>query len=168
LSGVNLYAPNGVGYTARYFQTVVYTRKFSDDVMGVLQSDYGNQQDAVVAGRNAMWYGLNSYLYWNMTCRCQWGLNGEWFRDQGGFRVGQVLPSFGSPNARGFARGPGYDGSFYRLMFGPRYYFTPNAYTRVALTADWYDGKIPPSGRPFDDGTKNYQQCVVFDFVVTF
>jgi lipoprotein NlpD len=57
----------------------------------VLQSDFGTQHDAVVAGQTAKWYGLNSYLYWNMTCRCQWGLNGEWFRDQGGFRVGQVL-----------------------------------------------------------------------------
>ncbi|HEY2412682.1 MAG TPA: outer membrane beta-barrel protein [Pirellulaceae bacterium] len=126
-SHVNNYALNNTGYTARYLQTLVYSRKFSDDVMGVLQSDYGNQHDAVVAGRTAMWYGLNSYLYWNMTCRCQWGMNAEWFRDQGGFRVGGVLPSFGSPNARGLSLGRGgYDGSFYRLMFGPKYYFTPN------------------------------------------
>jgi hypothetical protein len=167
-SHVNNYAFNNTGYTGRYFQTLVYTRKFSDDVMGVLQSDFGTQHDAVVAGQTAKWYGLNSYLYWNMTCRLQWGANAEWFRDQGGFRVGQVLPSFGSPNARGFARGPGYDGSFYRLTFGPRYYFTPNLYTRAAILADWYDGKIPANGRPFDDGTKNYQQIGVFDLVGTF
>ena len=73
--------------------------------MGVLQSDFGTQNDAFVAGQTAKWYGINSYLYWNMTCRCQWGVNAEWFRDQGGFRVGQVLPCFGSPNARGWALG---------------------------------------------------------------
>ncbi|HMC11199.1 MAG TPA: outer membrane beta-barrel protein, partial [Pirellulaceae bacterium] len=80
-SGVNAWshptplAPAGVqGYTARYLQTLVYSKKFSDDVMGVLQSDFGTQHDAVVAGQTAKWYGLNSYLYWNMTCRCQWGL----------------------------------------------------------------------------------------------
>jgi hypothetical protein len=150
--------------------------------MGVLQSDFGTQHDALrdfdpATGANtgglrtAKWYGLNSYLYWNMTCRCQWGANAEWFRDQGGFRVGGVLPSFGSPNARGLplARS-GYDGSFYRFTFGPRYYFTPNMYTRLAFLWDFYDGKNNNAGglRPYDDGTKNYQQCLVFDFVNTF
>jgi Putative beta-barrel porin-2, OmpL-like. bbp2 len=170
-SGVNTYAFNGFGYTSRYLQTLVYSRKFSDDVMGVLQSDFGTQHDAVVAGQTAKWYGANGYLYWNMTCRCQWGLNAEWFRDQGGFRVGGVLPSFGSPKARGLDLGrSGYDGSFYRLMFGPKYYFGPNIYTRVAFAADWYDGKANNAGglRPFDDGTKNHQQAVVFDLIATF
>jgi hypothetical protein len=168
LSGVQFYAPNGVGYTSRYLQTLVYQSKLSDDAMYVIQSDFGTQHDAVVAGQTAKWYGLNSYLYWNMTCRCQWGLNGEWFRDQGGFRVGQVLPSFGSPNARGWARGPGFDGSFYRLTFGPRYYFTPNWYTRAAALFDWYDGKQANGQRVFDDGLRDHQQMMVFDLVGTF
>jgi hypothetical protein len=168
LTHVNNYSYNNTGYTGRYLQTLVYTRKFSDDVMGVLQSDYGTQHDAIVAGQTAKWYGLNSYLYWNMTCRCQWGVNAEVFRDQGGSRVGQVLPSFGSPHARGLARGPGFDGTFSRFMFGPRYYFTPNIYGRTALTADWYSGKSAGGTRPFDDGTKDYQQAVVFDLIGTF
>lgn len=170
-SGVNLAPAIGLGYTSRYLQTLVYTRKFSDDVMGVLQSDFGTQHDAVAAGQTAKWYGLNAYLYWNMTCRCQWGLNGEWFRDQGGFRVGGVLPSFGSPNARGLPlTRSGYDGSFYRIMFGPKYYFTPNIYGRAALAADWYEGKATNQFglRPFDDGTKDHQQVVVFDVIATF
>jgi len=103
-----------------------------------------------------------------MTCRCQWGLNAEWFRDQGGFRVGQVLPSFGSPNARGFARSQ-FDGSFYRLMFGPKYFFTPNIYARTALAMDWYDGKRNGAGQfPYDDGIRPHQQVVVFDLIATF
>jgi hypothetical protein len=173
-TGVNL-AANGFGYTSRYLQTLVYTRKFSDDVLGVLQSDFGTQHDAVLdAGgntRTAKWYGINGYLYWNMTCRCQWGLNGEWFRDQGGFRVGGVLPSFGSPNARGLPLDrSGYDGSFYRVMIGPKYFFTPNIYGRTAFVADWFEGKARnPNGlRPFDDGTKDHQQVVVFDLIATF
>jgi len=167
----------GTGFTGRYFQTLVYTQKFSDSVMGVLQSDFGTQHDAIFdpnSGnpRTAKWYGLNAYLYWNMTCRWQWGLNGEWFRDQGGFRVGQVVPSFGSPNARGLARS-NFDGSFYRMTFGPRYYFTPNMYSRVAFLYDFYDGKrsfnaATPGQLPFDNGRLNNQQCLVFDFVMTF
>jgi len=165
-SGTNL-ASNGFGYTNRYLQTLTYIRKFNDDVTGVLQSDFGTQHDAVVAGQTAKWYGINSYLYWNQTCRCQWGLGAEWFRDQGGFRVGQVLPSFGSPNAVGFNRS-GFDGSFYRLTFGPKYYFTPNIYARAAVLADWYTGPAGAGGLPFDDGTKNHQEMVTFDVVATF
>jgi hypothetical protein len=168
---------NGTGFTARYLQTLVYTNKLSDDALFVLQSDYGEQHDAVLPGQTAKWYGINSYLYWNTTCRCQWGLNGEWFRDQGGFRVGQVLPSFGSPNARGLDtdrgpafQSPGFDGSFYRVTFGPKYFFTPNIYGRCAFLADWYDGKRDANSNllPFDDGTKSHQQIVVFDLIGTF
>ncbi|MCE9526331.1 MAG: porin, partial [Planctomycetales bacterium] len=153
----------GTGYTNRYFQTLVYTNKLSDDMMFVLQSDFGTQNDAVAPGVNAKWYGINSYLYWNMTCRCQWGVNAEWFRDQGGFRVGGLLPSFGSPNARGLSLArSGYDGSFYRFAMGPKYFFAPNLYGRAAFIADVYDGKVNNAGglRPFDDGTKNYQQVL--------
>jgi len=162
LSGQN------AGFSTRYFQTLVYTRKFSENVTGVLQSDYGVQGDALPNGGLARWYGLNSYLYWNQTCRLQWGLNGEWFRDQGGFRVGTVLPSGASPNGRGYARGPGFDGSFYRVTFGPKYFFTPNLYTRAALVADWYQGERVNNQLPFDDGQKLHQQVGVFDLVWTY
>jgi hypothetical protein len=166
-SQVNL-ASNGFGYTARYLQTLVYTRKVSDDVTAVLQSDFGRQHDAVVPGEVASWYGVNGYLYWNQTCRLQWGVNGEWFRDDGGFRVGQVLPSFGSPNARGLARS-GFDGSYYRFMFGPKYFFTPNLYGRAAFVADWYAGDANADGlQPFDDGKKTHQQVIAFDVIATF
>ena len=172
-----LFRSQGTGFTGRYFQTLVYTRKFSDDVMGVLQSDFGTQHDAIFDpnsgnARTAKWYGLNAYIYWNMTSRWQWGANAEWFRDQGGFRVGQVVPSFGSPNARGLARS-NFDGSFYRMTFGPRYYFTPNMYSRIAFLYDMYDGKrsfnaATPGALPFDNGKLNNQQCLVFDYVMTF
>jgi len=169
------YSPSiGSGYSTRYLQTLVYSHKFSDDVVGVAQSDFGTQEAATWDGRTAHWYGANGYLYWNQTCRLQWGANAEWFRDQSGFRVGQVLPSFGSPNARGLGVSNGqtrfgYDGSFYRLMFGPKYFFTPNLYTRVAVAADWYEGKRNSLGNlPFDDGQRNHQELAVFDLVWTF
>jgi hypothetical protein len=167
-------------FSQRYLQTMVYTDQLSDDVLWVLQSDYGTQEDFFAAGNRVKWYGVNTYLYWNMTCRCQWGLNGEWFRDQGGARVGQVLPSNGSPQARGLDadRGPavgspGFDGSFYRMTFGPKYFFTPNVYSRTAFVADYYSGARDTNAAaglnlPFDDGTKRYQQVLVFDVVATF
>ncbi len=64
----------------------------------------------------------------------------------------------------------GYDGSFYRFTFGPKYFFTPNVYGRAAFLADWYVGKNNNAGNlsPFDDGLRDHQQLVVFDVVATF
>ena len=138
----------------------------SEDTAAVLQSDFGVQDEALANGDSATWYGANGYLLWRKTCRMQWGLNMEWFRDDGGFRVGQALPSLGSPSARGWAQPVGFDGSFYRLMFGPRYNFTPNLVGRVALAADWYSGtRNGNDALPFDDGTKNHQQVMAMDLI---
>ncbi len=170
-SGVNPSGLNGLGYTNRFLQTLVYSNKISDDRMLVLESDFGTQADAVVAGRSAKWYSFAAWYYWNMTCRCQWGMGYEWFRDQGGFRVGGLLPSLGSPNARGLSLArSGYDGSFHRFAIGPKYYFTPNLYGRAAFIADVYDGKVNNQGglRPFDDGLRNHQQVLSFDLVWTY
>ncbi len=170
-TGVNPSSYNGLGYTNRFLQTLVYTNKLSDDELLVLESDFGTQSDAVAAGRSAKWYSFAAWYYWNMTCRCQWGAGYEWFRDQGGFRVGGILPSLGSPDARGLSLArSGYDGSFHRLAIGPKYYFTPNLYGRAAIIADVYDGKVLNAGglRPFDDGLKNHQQVMSFDLVWTY
>ena len=169
-SEINASGLNG-GFSTRYLQTVVYNRKFSDDVNGYVETDYAEQDAAVAGGGVARWYSLGGWLYWNLTCRCQWGLGGEWFRDEGGTRVGTLLPSLGSPNARGLARGPGFDGSFYRATFGPKYFFTPNLYARANFLFDAYVGKSAGGAapvRPFDDGTKNHQEIGVFDLVYTF
>ena len=82
-----------------------------------------------------------------------------------------MLPSFGSPNARGLSLArSGYDGSFYRVMFGPKYYFTPNIYTRAAFAGRLVSKASQRRRRPapFDDGTKDHQQVVVFDLIGTF
>jgi hypothetical protein len=111
---------------------------------------------------------VNSYLYWNQTCRTQWGVNGEWFRDEDGFRVGTAVPSAGSPAARGWGFGPGFAGNFYSFAVGPKHYFTPNLYGRAALRVDWYDGEKANGKSPFNNGTKDSQELVVFDVVATF
>ena len=169
-------SPTSDGWTTRYFQTLVYQKKFSDDVLGVLQSDFGTQENATPTGETALWYGVNSYLYWNQTCRLQWGTNFEWFRDNNGFRVRPAVPSSASPNARGWTNGgtflPGFAGNFWSFALGPKYFFTPNMYGRAAYRFDWYNGEKPTGTAgplsPYNDGTKDSQHLAVFDLVVTF
>ncbi|MCY2991452.1 MAG: outer membrane beta-barrel protein [Planctomycetota bacterium] len=168
LLGQDYNAVIGDRFSNRYFQTLVYTKKFSDDVTGVLQSDLGAQQNGTPNGNPAYWYGVNSYLYWNQTCRTQWGTNFEWFRDEEGFRVSAALPSAASPAARGYGGGPGFAGNFWSCAFGPKHFFTPNIYGRAALRVDWYDGAKPGGLSPYNAGTKDNQELVVFDVVATF
>lgn len=153
--------------TPRYFQTLVYSRPVNECVQYILQSDFGTQSRAIGA-QSAQWYGINQYLYVKQTNITSWGGNFEWFRDDDGFRVGQVLPSFGSPNGRGLARGP-FEGDFFRIGIGPRYTPNNNVIIRPTMLFDWYSGNGAANGaRPFDDGTKNTQLLFNIDLVVLF
>lgn len=159
----------GGGFSTRYLQTLVYSRPLSDKFNYVIQSDFGVQGKATVTGQTARWYGINQYLYYKYSNRWSWGVGIEWFRDEDGFRVSAPLPSYGSPNARGWPRGPGFAGNFYQCTLGPRWTPHPNLVVRPNLRFDWYSGKTDINGlHPYDDGTKNYQQILATDVIVTF
>lgn len=158
----------GNGHSTRYMQSLVYSRPLTDTVTAVLQSDFGLQGDATLYGKTARWYGLNSYLYYTANAFWSWGVNSEWFRDEDGFRVGGVLPSGGSPNARGMTRG-GFAGNFYAVTVGPRWTPLPNLVVRPNFRWDMYDGKLNDAGqRPFDDGSKRHQEVLATDVIITF
>jgi hypothetical protein len=156
------------GFSPRYFQTLVYSRPLNEKWTYIAQSDLGVQSNALASGKTAYWYGYNSYLYWKKNDVWSWGLGSEWFRDEEGFRVGQVVPSLGSPRARGFALS-GFAGNFYQITFGPRWTPLPNLVIRPNFRADFYQGPHNAAGlKPFDGGTKNFQQILGTDAIVTF
>jgi len=171
--------------TPRYLQSLVYTKNLTEKLLYVFQTDLGIQNLAglgsavsptgVVPGR-AQWYGINQYLSWKQNDVVSWVGNFEWFRDDGGFRVGGVLPTDswqGAPpsNVRGLPLDRyGYDGSFYRLMGGPRFTTGNNLFFRTAVAFDWYNGAAnnPGGKRPFDDGTKDTQLVITGDAVLLY
>lgn len=156
------------GFSPRYFQTLVYSRPLNERWTYIAQSDLGVQSNAMASGKTAYWYGYNNYLYWKKNDVWSWGLGSEWFRDEEGFRVGQVLPSLGSPHARGYALS-GFAGNFYQVTFGPRWTPLPNLVIRPNFRCDWYQGPHNAQGlKPFDGGTKNFQQILGTDAIVTF
>src|SRR5262249_41970772 len=112
----------------RYFQTLVYSKPLSERWNYVAQSDYGKQWETATQSGTAQWYGLNQYIYYMQSPCLSWGLNGEWFRDQDGFRVGGFLPTLtagpytsGSSLSRGLPTNRfGYIGNFWQLTFGPK------------------------------------------------
>lgn len=174
-------------FTPRYVQSMVYSRPITDKLTWIAQSDYGHQTNPFgpTSVRNhAQWYGLNQYWYYKVNNVWSWGLGAEWFRDDGGFRVGGFLPNQpnntnGGPTlTRGLslARG-GYDGSFYRVTAGPRWTPRSNLIIRPTLAWDWYSGPDstiaqpagqPPNNLPFLHGNRaaSNQIIVATDAVI--
>ncbi|MSR58713.1 MAG: hypothetical protein EXS05_13850 [Planctomycetaceae bacterium] len=164
--------PN-INYSNRYLQSVVLSAPLSDSLNYVAQSDFGTQGNAYdssgtrAIGR-ARWYGLNQYLFYTVNPCWTWGLNFEWFRDEGGFRVGSVLPTLSTPGSSvsGLPGNRfGYIGNFYQLTVGPKWTPNPNLFVRPNLRADWFQGTAANPGhlQPFNDGQQTNQLIVGLD-----
>lgn len=146
-------------FTGRYVQSLVLSKQFNDRLSVVLQSDLGTQSSALARGGPAWWYGVNKYVFYKINECWTWGIRSEWFRDDGGFRVGGFLPTLPDGRLRGLpvARS-GFDGSFYEITIGPNYHWNKNLVIRPSWRLDWYDGPLNNAGlRPYDDGTKRHQ-----------
>ncbi|HEX3659438.1 MAG TPA: outer membrane beta-barrel protein [Pirellulales bacterium] len=174
-------------FSSRYFQTLVYSRPITDKITYVFQSDFGVQGNASAgtsAGQSvARWYGINQYLYYKVSNQWSWGINGEWFRDEEGFRVGGFLPDYnnttnGGPSAtRGYAAAApgqvgagGFAGNFWQFTMGPRWNPYPNVVVRPNFRFDWYSGATGTRGYadPYDAGKLNYQGLFITDLVLVF
>lgn len=162
----------------RYLQTNVYSRPLSgisDRLNYVAQSDFGYQNDALLSGKDAYWYGLNQYLFYKVSDCMSYGIRAEWFRDQDGYRVGGFL---GDNVVGGSSRGLpttryGYPGSFYEVTIGANWKYSANTTIRPYVRFDWFSGGTDPAVnptnlRPFDDGTGNSQTLVGGDIVTIF
>lgn len=158
-------------YTSRFLQTLVYSRAITDEIGYVFQTDYGQQVHATSTNETARWYGINQYISWQTRESVTWTLNGEWFRDEEGFRVGGFLPTNAPSPTRGLSPArSGYAGSFYQVSVGPKWQINPNMFMRTTGRVDWYDGENNNAGglKPFDNGEKNSQFIWTTDFVVLY
>jgi hypothetical protein len=162
----------GDGFAPRYAQSLVYSRPIGEKLTYVAQTDYGNQDQALVGGQSAQWYGLNQYVFYAQSDKLTWGANFEWFRDEDGARVGGFLPNLSTvPTAtRGLdvARS-GFAGNFAQLTLGPKCTVNKNMYVRPNLRFDWYDGSANGAGLlPYGDGLKDTQTILSTDLVITY
>ena len=160
--------PNAAGgFSNRYVQTLVYSRPLtgiSDRLTYVGQTDFGYQNDALAAGGDAYWYGLNQYLFYTVSDCMSYAVRAEWFRDQNGFRVGGFQQPRGLPNNRS-----GYLGSFYEVTFGANYKYSANTVLRPYVRFDWFSGTSPAANLlPFDSGFGNSQTLIGFDWITLF
>jgi hypothetical protein len=149
-------------YRHRHLQTLELSVPLSDAWTYVAQSDYGFQNDAQINGKDARWYGLNQYLFYQTSDTWTWGVRAEWFRDDGGYRV----QSFSTP---GWSGAPGFNGSFYEITFGGNWKPNANFVARPSIRWDWYSGSPNNDGQlPFDDGTDSNQVLIGGDIILLY
>lgn len=151
--------------------STVYVNELSDEWTYVFQNDNGWQFGAVgvpsVLGQQAdlaQWYGINQYLFYNISDTLVAGMRLEWFRDNNGARVISGLRNFafGVPNGPGNWQG-GFQGNFWQATWGLNWKPTNNWIVRPEVRYDWYSpdhGKGPlPFGRNFNEYGQLYGGC---------
>jgi len=158
----------------RSILSTVYVNELSDKVTYVFQNDNGWQFSAVgvpsVLGQQAnlaQWYGINQYLFYNISDTLVAGTRLEWFRDNNGYRVVSGLRNavFGVPQGPGNWNG-GFQGNFWQASFGLNWKPNRNFIVRPELRYDWYSpdkygaaGTPLPFGRNFNEYGQLYGGC---------
>ena len=108
----------------RTVSSLVISHSFTEKLQYVFQHDFGYQQQATVALKDAYWYGINQNLFYDFTDTFSAGLRGEWFRDSNG-----TLLNFGSA------------GHYYALTAGVNWKPKEWLMLRPEIRYDWADSK---------------------------
>ncbi len=85
----NLVVRNGVpqSFSQRTMYSVVAQLRLTCRMNLILQHDLGVQENGNGPGSNAVWYGVNSYLLYDLCDDLKAGLRYEWYNDQNGFTL---------------------------------------------------------------------------------
>ncbi|MEI7995618.1 MAG: porin [Methylococcaceae bacterium] len=131
----------------RTMYSLVVSHSFTNQLHYVFQHDFGFQQQATAVGKDAYWYGLNQYMFYDLTNTVSVGIRGEWFRDNNGTRL-----NIGTP------------GNYFELTAGvnwkPKKWFT----LRPEVRYDWADSTV----NTYDNQTKNHQLELAMDVILEF
>lgn len=125
----------------------VVSHSFTDKLQYVFQHDFGYQQSATLTGKDAFWYGINQYLFYEFSESLSAGFRGEWFRDANGVRVM-----------------PGNSGDYFALTGGINWKLQPWLTIRPEARYDWVDAKT----EVYDNQTRKSQINFAVDAVVEF
>ncbi|MCA9470744.1 MAG: porin [Nitrospirales bacterium] len=147
--------PRSVGNRTRY--SVIFKLRPVRPIEYVLHHHYAFQKNGQASGRTAQWYGIDQYLFYQVTERVKGGVRFEWLRDDDGTRVS------GSP-FRGNVNVGSFKGNFYSLSFGVNYAPHPNVLLRPEVRHDWFTG----NQRPFDDGQEKNQTLLAINGLIQF
>jgi hypothetical protein len=134
-----LNSPQNVGN--RSIWSNVYTNELNDKWTDVFQNDNGWQFNANTPYSNvgqqaglAQWYGINQYMFYNVSDTVVAGMRFEWFRDNNGYRVFAPIRNSWNPGQSA----SGFQGNFFAATWGLNWKPTKNWIIRPELRYDWY------------------------------
>jgi hypothetical protein len=169
--------------------SIVGKHNITDQLHFVIQHDHGyaNNVATAVGPKDTEWYGVNSYLFYDIQDDLTVGLRGEWFRDQDGFRVcspGRVMAGYNHDRAGNYVNAAANSATF--CSWAPASYYAVTAglswkplkwlNVRPNVRYDWVDGTNATGGssaiagssyRPFGNG-KQDQFLFSTDVVISF
>src|SRR5690606_33133117 len=61
--------------------SIVWSRDLTSRLTYVLQHDHGYQDRSPIIEQDAVWYGINQYVFYKLNCNWSAGARIEWFRD---------------------------------------------------------------------------------------
>ena len=174
--------------TAWALYSMVLKHNILDNLHAVLQHDHGYADGVITAAgvKDAEWYGINSYLMYDIMDNLGVGVRGEWFRDNAGFRV--CSPGRVSAGINVDASGNAYSNagnvsqvtcqpaSYYAVTLGMNYKPMKWLTLRPNVRYDWVDGTWAGTStpyKPFGNGPsagngKDAQFLFSADAVITF
>lgn len=160
--------------------SMVFKHNLLDNLHMVLQHDHGYADGVLLNGsiKDAEWYGLNSYLMYDITDKLGAGIRAEWFRDNAGFRVcspGRVSAATNDSYGTAVSSAASYlsscqPASYYAITAGVNYKPFKWLNLRPNVRYDWVDGHDAATGtayKPFGNG-KDAQLLVSADVTITF
>lgn len=138
---------NRVASSNRTLSSLVISQSLGDKLQYVFQNDIGYQRQAINSANDVFWYGINQYLFYDVTDTVSAGIRGEWFRDNNGTRL-----NIGSP------------GDYYAITAGVNWKAVSWLTLRPELRYDWAHSKT----KAYNNHTQNNQLELAVDMVVTF
>ncbi len=138
----------------RSLYSIVLWYDITDQLHFTLQHDHG-WEEQLGTDDDAHWYGINSYLTYDINDMFSVGTRMEWFRDENGVRVSSL---YGGQGVR-----PGKSANFYEMTFGINFTPTKWAKIRPEIRYDWAE-----NAKPYDDGSQDDQLLFGVDAVIMF
>ena len=161
--GVHTGREDAAGLNDRTVYSMVYTRQVSSRLQYVMQHDFGIEANAETdrsGGQDsAKWYGINQYLFLEMSNTLTLGARFEWFRDQDNARV-LAIPS------ETLVEGGNYVG----LSLGANYRPNCRWIFRPEIRWDWSDVAATGLGATgmYNDFTEDNQLTLATDVIFRF
>jgi hypothetical protein len=129
---------------------------FTERLHYTLQHTYGVQSnDPTRAGKDTTWYGIQNWLFYDLTDGLAVGLRGEWLRDQDGVRF--------RFNDRPGSTPIGIGSSYYEITAGLNWKPLKWLAVRPEIRYDWADG-----AKAFSNGARTTQLMFATDLIVRF